>query len=135
MRKHIVGAENRKRILLLTPAESGRRHDKTMADDLEVPNYIPESIPILGDLAFIGWQNVWENILLPHKKPKNQELSDQKKKENTQFSGKRVAIEHAIGGMKRYGCMTIVYRNRKPNFDDKIALVSAGLWNFYNKTS
>ena len=134
-RKFLVGAENRKRILLLTPSEAGRRHDKTMADDLEIPDYVPGCVPIFGDLVFMGWQNVWENIHLPHKKPVKQELSKELKEENKKFSGKRVAIEHAIGGIKRYGCMTQVYRNRKPGFDDKLALVSAGLWNFYNKAA
>lgn len=121
--------------MILSPAEAGRRHDKTMADELELPDFIPDEIPILGDLAFVGWDNKWDNIHLPHKKPKKQELTDEKKAENKKFSGERVAIEHAIGGIKRYGAMTQVYRNRKPDFDDKLAFVSAGLWNFFNKAA
>jgi len=40
-------------------------------------------------------------------------------------------VEHAFGGLKRYGIAAQVYRNRKENFDDRSMLTAAGLWNFY----
>lgn len=39
-------------------------------------------------------------------------------------------MEHAIGGIKRYGVMSQPLRNRIGEFDDQTALLAAGLWNY-----
>ncbi|MFA7236176.1 MAG: hypothetical protein WC058_04860 [Phycisphaeraceae bacterium] len=41
-----------------------------------------------------------------------------------------IPVEHAIGGIKRYGVMTRSPRNRIGEFDDQAALLTAGLWNY-----
>jgi hypothetical protein len=46
-----------------------------------------------------------------------------------------VKCEHAHAGMKRYNSVTAVYRNRVPDFDDRLMLNAAGLWNFYLDTA
>ena len=69
---------------------------------------------------------------MPKKKPRGRSLSEEQKDENALISGIRMRVEHAIGGMKRYGCLSQVYRN-KNGIDDKFALVCAGLWNFHLK--
>jgi hypothetical protein len=92
---------------------------------------IPEEIPIEGDLGFQGLQKEFENIHLPHKKPKGKELTEEQKQENREFSRQRVACEHAHAGIKRYNAVSAVYRNRVPDFDDRLMLVATGLWNFY----
>jgi hypothetical protein len=38
------------------------------------------------------------------------------------------------GGMKRYGAMHQVLRNKLGRFDDRVALVSAELWNHHLTT-
>jgi hypothetical protein len=43
----------------------------------------------------------------------------------------RVKGEHAHAGIKRYQSVAAVYRNRVPDFDDRLMLSAAGLWNFY----
>lgn len=92
---------------------------------------IPDEIPIEGDLGFQGLQNEFVNIRLPHKKPKGQELSEQQKQQNKDFSRQRVVCEHAHAGIKRYNAVSGIYRNRVPDFDDHLMLTAAGLWNFY----
>jgi len=42
-----------------------------------------------------------------------------------------VKCEHAHAGIKRYNSLTSVYRNRIPDFDDRLMQHAAGLWNFY----
>ncbi|KAM3116321.1 transposase family protein [Phormidesmis sp. 146-33] len=84
-----------------------------------------------GDLGFQGLQNEFDNIRLPHKKPRGKELSEQQKQENREFSRQRVKCEHAHAGMKRYHSVSAIYRNRVTDFDDHLMLVAAGLWNFY----
>lgn len=84
-----------------------------------------------GDLGFQGLQNEFVNIHLPHKKPRGKQLSQQQKQENQEFSAQRVVCEHAHAGIKRYNAVSAVYRNRVPDFDERLMLTSAGLWNFY----
>ena len=45
------------------------------------------------------------------------------------FSQIRIAIEHAIAGLKRYNILVHRFRNRRPLFHDDIIYICAGLWN------
>lgn len=130
-RKHITGSTRKKRIILLTQARGGKIHDKRQLDEAEVVENIPDQVSIEGDLGFQGLQNEFVNIRLPHKKPKGKELSELQKQENQEFSRQRVVCEHAHAGMKRYQAVSAIYRNRVPDFDDRLMLTAAGLWNFY----
>jgi hypothetical protein len=130
-RKAITGSTRKKRVIFLTKSRPGSIHDKRQLDEENLVEHIPEEIPIEGDLGFQGLQKEFENIRLPHKKPRGKELSDQQKEENREFSRQRVKCEHAHAGMKRYRSVSDVYRNRVPDFDDHLMLNAAGLWNFY----
>lgn len=130
-RKHITGSTRQKRVILLTKARPGRVHDKRQLDEEAVVDKIPDAVVIEGDLGFQGLHNEFVNVHLPHKKPKGKELSEQQKQENRALSQQRVKCEHAHAGIKRYNAVTAVYRNRVTNFDDRLMLNAAGLWNFY----
>ena len=130
-RKHLGLSDQDKRILLLTPATDGSFHDKSLLDCLEMAEHIPIAVPIQVDLGFKGLEDEYENIELPHKKPRGGELSQAQREENRLFSAERVVVEHAFGGMKRYRAAADIYRNRKENFDDHLMVTTAGLWNFY----
>lgn len=130
-RKHITGSTRKKRVILLTKARGGKIHDKRQLDEEDLVGNIPDEVAIEGDLGFQGLQNEFDNVHLPHKKPKGKELSEQQKQENREFSRQRVACEHAHAGIKRYRSVTDVYRNRVPDFDDRLMLNAAGLWNLY----
>jgi hypothetical protein len=130
-RKHITGSTRQKRVILLSKARPGKVHDKRQLDEEDVVSNIPEEVPIEGDLGFQGLQKEFENIHLPHKKPRGKELTEQQKQENRDFSAQRVKCEHAHGGIKRYNAVASIYRNRVTDFDDHLMLVATGLWNFY----
>jgi hypothetical protein len=115
----------------LTKARAGTVHDKRQLDEEDLVGNIPDEVAIEGDLGFQGLQNEYENVRLPHKKPKGKELSEQQKQENREFSRQRVVCEHAHAGIKRYRSVTDVYRNRVPDFDDRLMLNAVGLWNLY----
>lgn len=106
-------------------------HDKRQLDEEDWVSNIPDEVVIEGDLGFQGLQNEFVNVRLPYKKPKGQELTEEQKQENREFSKQRVKCEHAHAGMKRYNSVTDVYRNRVTDFDDRLMLIAAGLWNFY----
>ena len=97
-----------------------------------------DDLNILVDLAYLGMSKDYrsENILLPHKKPRKSkknpvtQLSEEQKIENRALSGIRIFVENAIGGIKRYNILVHRFRNHKPDFDDDVIGICAGLWNF-----
>jgi len=134
-RKQIGACDQNKRILVLAPTHDGKFHDKCLLDCAILVEHIPDDIPIQGDLGFKGLEEEYENIHLPHKKPRGGKLTDEQKAENKAFNGERVVIEHAFSGIKRYNAAADIYRNRKSDFDDHLMLTSAGLWNSYLKAA
>lgn len=118
-------------MIILTKARAGTVHDKRQLDEEELVENIPDEVRVEGDLGFQGLQREFVNIRIPHKKPKGKELSEQQKQENRDFSRQRVKCEHAHAGIKRYQSVAAVYRNRVPDFDDRLMLNATGLWNFY----
>ncbi|MEM6452085.1 MAG: transposase family protein [Cyanobacteria bacterium P01_D01_bin.105] len=130
-RKQIGACDQDKRILVLTPTHDGKFHDKCLLDCSILVEHIPDDIPIQADLGFKGLEDEYENIHLPHKKPRGGQLTDEQKADNKVFNGERVVVEHAFSGIKRYQAAADIYRNRKKDFDDHLMVTAAGLWNFY----
>lgn len=130
-RKHLAAVDETKRVLVLGKAREGKLHDKRLHDEEDIAQGVPDAIPIEVDLGFLGLQKEYNNIHLPHKKPKGGELSETQKQENRVLSQSRVVCEHAFAGVKRYNAVSVVYRNRIEDFDDRLMLTAAGLWNFY----
>jgi Helix-turn-helix of DDE superfamily endonuclease len=54
-----------------------RKHNKRQLDEEDLVGNIPDKIPVEGDLGFQGLQNEFDNIHLPHKKPRGKELTAQ----------------------------------------------------------
>ena len=133
-RKHIIITDERKRILLVSPAKPGRRHDKRLTDRELLGEYIPSNVCIWADSGFQG---------LDQKRPpgtlsfiakrgrKNRPLTKAERQDNHTISSFRIVVENAIGGMKRYRVTTDKLRNKIGIFDDRAMRVSAGLWNYH----
>jgi hypothetical protein len=78
------------------------------------------------------FNDFYKTLQTASQKPKGKELTEQQQKEeNRAFSSQRVKCEHTIGGIKRYNAISDIYRNRVPDFDDRLVLTASGLWNFY----
>jgi hypothetical protein len=118
-------------VLVLSKAREGKLHDKKFHHEEDIAASVPDEIPIVLDLGFLGVQKQYVNIHLPHKKPKGGELTEEQKGDNRALSQSRVVCENAFAGLKRYGAVSTVYRNRIENFDDHLMLTATGLWNFY----
>jgi hypothetical protein len=90
-------------------------------------------LPVSLDLGYQGFTKDYEcqSVSQPTKKPKNAELSSEKKAENQQISSGRIWIEHAIGGLKRYRYLSDRLRTHKVDLYKSALLVCAGIWNFY----
>ena len=118
---------------------SGHHHDYAMLKAEFPPDYDWfAAIKVLVDLGYlgIGKDYAGAEILLPHKKPRKSQhnpqptLTPDQKANNRAISHVRIAIEHAIAGIKRYNILVHRFRNRQPNFHDEVIALCAGLWNF-----
>lgn len=130
-RKTIVVSDAKRKILVVTKSKQGRRHDKKLADKAQIFENLPDEVEAFADTAFTGVTRVHQNTYVPQKKPRGRELTANEKEMNKIISSFRVVVEHAIGGIKRYGCLSNKMRSRKAEIDDKFLLLSSGLWNYH----
>ena len=130
-RKSVVVTDKKRKILILTKQKSGRRHDKRLADKNSIFEMIPKEISAYTDTGFIGAQKLHPNIYIPKKKSKRNPLTYEEKETNKLISSYRVIVEHAIGGIKRFRCMSEKLRNHKAYIDDQFILLASGLWNYH----
>ena len=137
--KNTVISTTKKRILFLGYTVSGSIHDYTrFKDEFPAETDWFSLFKLWVDLGYLGIQKTYKalEIYIPHKKPRksknkpNTQLTPEQKNENTAMSKVRVAVENAIGGMKRFNIVTHIFRNRKEQFVDLTALITAGLWNW-----
>ena len=100
-----------------------------------------ENTTVAVDLGYQGIQKDYllsGNILIPHKTPRKSKknpdpkLTENQKKENKVISKKRVHVENAIGGMKRFQILVNRLRNKSDFITDTIIRLAAGLFNLKN---
>lgn len=134
--KNIVVTDLNKRVLALTNTKPGKHHDYALFKKSELPENIPKQVAAWFDLGFKGAEKDYDlSLVMPHKKSKNNPLTDEEKQDNKVISGIRVIGEHAIAGIKRLKCVTDVFRNRKVNVADTFMLLSCGIWNYHLKAT
>jgi hypothetical protein len=96
-----------------------------------------KNLHVLVDLGYQGIVKDYEdeNIQIPFKKKKkskdnpNPTLTEEQKEYNKTLSSRRIFVENALGGMKRFNILVHKFRNRKLNFIDDVIVLGAGLWN------
>ena len=126
-------------IIFLGATVEGSKHDYGLLKSEFCPdkNWFKKLVVWL-DLGYLGFQKdyeFWElnqPIKKPRKSKKNPDpkLSKEQKEYNRQISQKRIIVEHAIGGMKRYKIVGSKLRMKCKEFADTIIFLCAGLWNF-----
>lgn len=94
------------------------------------------------DLGFLGIKKDYgvDHVKIPIKRKRRKSNKDpmvpfteNEKVFNKSVSSKRIYVENAIGGMKRYWWLTHRLRCRDAEYYSMIAGVAAGLWNFMLK--
>jgi len=132
-RKNTVVCDGDGKVILLSPTKDGKLHDFQQLKKSGFLDYIPNDVGLWLDKAYVGIHKHLRNgnkVMMPHKKPRGKQLSPEQKEENKIISGIRIRIEHAIGGIKRFGAMSNLYRNKKGQ-DDAMMHLCASLWNFH----
>lgn len=138
--KSLIISGTNKIIVFLSCIVAGSIHDYTLLKQLFDPQQAWfDKIPAWMDLGFLGANKDYGSrakIHLPIKKPRKskdnpyRELTPAQKKHNRKHAQIRVPVEHAIGGMKHFHCLTHRIRNHLDTFFDYFFCLSAGLWNF-----
>lgn len=137
-RKNVVLSHPKDRtIVYLSQSHDGITHDKKILDQEfdqgptkgAGPPGMSTSIPFGLDLGFLGFQLSNMRVILPTKKPKGKELTQQQKDQNTAFAKMRIKVEHAIGGVKINRSVADICRNTKEEFDDHLINIACGLHN------
>jgi hypothetical protein len=106
--KNTFVSDEKAKILYLGPTTKGSVHDKKMVDEEAIK--FPKQSYLFFDLGYLGFLPKDAIIFMPHKKPKNEELTKEQKFENYLISGVRITVEHTIGGVKR--CRIMLERMR-----------------------
>lgn len=130
-RKHIVISTSEKKILVLGKSKTGRRHDWRIAERQQLLDNLPPNVTAWMDSGFLGADRIHPNSQICAKATKNHPLTEKQKQNNRVISHFRIPVEHANAGMKRMKASADIWRNKLDGLDDKVMLVSAGLWNFY----
>ena len=130
----MIISDKRTKIRYLSHYRVGKTHDYRFLKEEFPPkqNWFAK-FNVRVDLGYLGIVKdyVCKSIMIPHKKSKKHQLTDQQKRENQSFAAERVAVEHSLDGLKRYRFLSDRLRTLDLDLYDNILQVCAGLWNFY----
>ena len=128
-------------MLYVGPAYCGSVHDYSMFKDEFDPSqgdwFMTKQVWI--DLGYLGFKDDYrtQDLQVPIKRKRRKKKTDPKipftaeeKEHNKSVSSRRIYVEHAIGGVKRYRFLSDRLRCRDARFYTTVFRVCAGLWNF-----
>jgi hypothetical protein len=106
----------------------GRVHDKRIADATPYP--LPAGSRLLQDLGFLAFTLPQVEILMPRKKPHDQELTQEQTRANEALHHRRLRIEHVHSSVKH--CRIVKDRSRlwKAGIRDLVMELCCALHNF-----
>lgn len=116
-----------KQVLYLSPTVEGKLHDKTLAQEMEL--HFPSQGVLMQDLGYQGFFPEHVTVVMPIKKSKGRKLTQKQKDFNKRTSSMRIAVEHAIGSVKRLNILQHKIRLRIEDIKDQIMLIATGLHN------
>lgn len=97
--------ENGKRkIESISKSYSGKTHDKKIYDKTKM--ILPKKTKVYTDTGYLGTGHI-----MPQKRRKGKDLSEEDKKRNKKIASKRCVNEHVIGFIKRYRIVRDQFRN------------------------
>ena len=133
-RKNTIWSDKDKRIILVSPTKNWRCHDKKQFDKNWGLENIPDDVWKWTDTWFQWIDKIYKNVFIPKKRSKNNILSKEDIENNKIISSFRIVVEHAIWWIKRFNCLSNLYRNKKW-MDDMLIITCAGLWNYHLRSS
>ncbi len=123
-----IVADAEHHIVAISEAVPGKKHDKKLSDELQTMERLPDGAEVRLDSGYqgvdkqVGTKDASQAetgsteteprlaVLLPFKKPKGGELTDEQKAFNRAISQVRVRIEHCIGWIKNWAIIATRFR-------------------------
>lgn len=117
-------------IVFLTDTVQGKMHDKKLNESAGIR--LPKSSILFQDTGYVGYCPEGKDItiVMPHKKRKGKELTEEQKDLNKRISSTRVKVEHVMSGIKRLRIVKDKVRVWADDFWDQIMEIACGLHNF-----
>jgi DDE superfamily endonuclease/Helix-turn-helix of DDE superfamily endonuclease len=108
----------------------GPTADMNLLAQSEVMERLPEGVGGIGDLAYVGINQLHPHGLgaSPRRKPRGQPRPAEDVAYNTAFSRRRIIVENTIGRLRRYQSLTQTDRQHRQNHASRVCAV-AGLVN------
>ena len=100
----------------------GSQHDKSLYDASGVADRLDEDEAMMGDSGYQGIQHQ-HRAVLPDKKPKGGELTDDQKARNHQISQARIVVEHIIAQLKSFRVLADRYRHPRDSHNQTFGIV------------
>jgi hypothetical protein len=115
-------------ILFLSATHGGRAHDLRIAEATPYP--LPAGSGLLQDLGFLSFTLPEVEILMPTKKPRGQELTQEQTRANQTLNHRRLRIEHVNSSVKRCRIVKDRIRLWKEGVRDLVMEICCALHNF-----
>lgn len=108
----------------------GPTADITLLKESGLLERLPEGVGGIGDLAYVGIAEAHPQGLgaSPRRKPRGKDRPPEDIAFNRAFSRRRIKVEHTIGRMRRYQCLSQSDRHHRQNHTPRVRAV-AGLVN------
>lgn len=126
MKTQLVVNRQNEEIICLS-FSNGKKHDFRLFKESGV-HINPKTI-LKADTGYQGIAELHTHSVLPKKKSKNHQLTNDEKQANHEISKERIFVEHAIRFVKRFRILSERYRNRRKRFALRFSLI-AGICNF-----
>ncbi len=101
----------------------GAKHDKSLYDESGTGDRLDDDEAMMGDKGYQGIQKDGLAVL-PDKKPKGGELTEDQKARNRRISHYRIVVENTICQLKTFRVLAHVYRHARETHSDVFAIVA-----------
>jgi hypothetical protein len=115
-------------ILFLSATHGGRTHDKRIAEATPYPLLVGSRL--LQALGFLAFTLPQVEVLMPTKKPRGQELTEEQQLANQALHSRRLRIEHVNGSVQRCRIVKDRLRLWKKGIRDLVMELCCALHNF-----
>ena len=130
--KNQVNCLDNQQVVYLSPTYLGSVHDKRIADEEEC--LFPSGTRVRQDAAYLSYEPEGVHIEMPFKKPRNGELTGMQKWYNQYVAQRRIVVEHAIRGIKRFKIVQYICRLKGYWIRDQIMNICTAIHNLRVKS-
>jgi hypothetical protein len=94
------------RLLDVSASVRGPTSDLTLLKASGLLERVPADLVVGGDLAYVGIGALHPGGVTPRRKPRGKPRSEEDRGYNTAFAQRRIIVEHTIGRLRSYQCLT-----------------------------